>query len=207
MKESFSKLARMLASISDGQCLIAQNSHSRLRFKPWLVALLVSISFIFSMYAVACDSLYTEEDFRRDQNRTVDLLMASIDVKNVSEKDVYEEIYISGNPSMILFYNNRSLLSCGLASMAIMLKEKYTNIDLYLYKISDDIVTPNTILNSSFWDEHQIDSVPALVFYVVQDAGIVMKVRFQGGFDNFQTMMTKYNSICPVLPSSLNILE
>ncbi|EFI34803.1 hypothetical protein Dthio_PD2184 [Desulfonatronospira thiodismutans ASO3-1] len=139
-------------------------------------------------------------------NQPVEETLAGTNYTKVNDHNYQREVKQSDQPVMVLFYNAQGEASAGLTALTKTLHEKFPEIKLCAYKLSDRNTTPRNVYNH-VTSEYPVEKTPSLLFYEEKDfgSGTEKGHAFNGGIKNFDLLTDTIESFYE--PIKRNMLD
>ncbi|EFI34799.1 Thioredoxin domain protein [Desulfonatronospira thiodismutans ASO3-1] len=137
-------------------------------------------------------------------NQPVEETLAGTNYTKVNDDNYQREVKQADQPVMVLFYANQGEGSTGLAALTKTLHEKFPEIKLCAYKLTDS----ESISRPEFerlQQNYPLESAPALLFYEEKDfgSGTEFLAQFKGGISTLDLLKDEIDRYYEVTPKYL----
>ncbi|EFI34801.1 hypothetical protein Dthio_PD2182 [Desulfonatronospira thiodismutans ASO3-1] len=103
-------------------------------------------------------------------NQPVEETLAGTNYTKVNDHNYQREVKQSDQPVMVLFYTNAGEASAGLTALTKTLHEKFPEIKLCAYKVTDGSGVHMSKVNE-MRNKYPLEKIPSLLFYDTKDFG------------------------------------
>ncbi len=131
-------------------------------------------------------------DVKRWMEQDVEKIIENTNYTKVNDKNYDQKVIGGSKPSFVLFYNNQGEYSSGLAALAKLLHNDFSNkTDFYVYKLSES--EEKTTLKQSPGTKNPYNRTPALLFYSEDDKNNITYVdQIHGGMNKKEPVISMY---------------
>ena len=128
-------------------------------------------------------------------NQPVEETLAGTNYTKVNDHNYQREVKQADQPVMVLFYNAQGEASAGLTALTKTLHEKFPEIKLCAYKVTDGSGVHMSKVNE-MRSKYPLERIPSLVFYETKDfgSGTEHVGNIHGGIETLDFLKDTYDN-------------